>query len=59
MDSSSSASPAAAAAVAAAPATGTDRYTFSPRLRWQPEVEEYFASAYGRDHFARISQALA
>ncbi|KAK1608458.1 hypothetical protein QYE76_032131 [Lolium multiflorum] len=54
MDFSSSASP-----VAAEPAAATDRYTFSPRLRWQPEVEEYFASAYGRDHFARISQALA
>ncbi|XP_048539942.1 rRNA (cytosine-C(5))-methyltransferase NOP2C [Triticum urartu] len=61
MDSSPSASPAAAAA--AAPAAGaaaaTDRYTFRPGLRWQPEVEEYFASAYGRDHFARISEALA
>ncbi|VAI90029.1 unnamed protein product [Triticum turgidum subsp. durum] len=60
---SSSASPAGAAAAAAAPAAGaaaaTDRYTFRPGLRWQPEVEEYFASAYGRDHFARISQALA
>uniref|UniRef100_A0ACD5TGN8 Uncharacterized protein n=1 Tax=Avena sativa TaxID=4498 RepID=A0ACD5TGN8_AVESA len=59
MDSSSSASPVAAAAAPAAAAAATDRYTFSPRLRWQPEVEEYFVSAYGRDHFGRISQALA
>lgn len=53
MDSNSS--PSAAPPVAAEAA----RYTYSPRLRWQPEVEEYFASAYGRDHFARISEALA
>ncbi|XP_066352073.1 rRNA (cytosine-C(5))-methyltransferase NOP2C-like [Miscanthus floridulus] len=50
-DSSPSAAPPAAAEAA--------RYTYSPRLRWQPEVEEYFAAAYGRDHFARISEALA
>ncbi|KAF0900260.1 hypothetical protein E2562_029813 [Oryza meyeriana var. granulata] len=53
MDSSASASPSAAAAADA------DRYTYSPRLRWQPEVEEYFAAAYGRERFARISEALA
>ncbi|KAG8087165.1 hypothetical protein GUJ93_ZPchr0010g9490 [Zizania palustris] len=40
-------------------AAAADRYTYSPRLRWQPEVEEYFAAAYGRDRFARISEALA
>uniref|UniRef100_A0A0A9BQZ1 Uncharacterized protein n=1 Tax=Arundo donax TaxID=35708 RepID=A0A0A9BQZ1_ARUDO len=46
---------------AAAPpvAADTGRYTFSPRLRWQPEMEEYFSAAYGRDRFARISEALA
>ncbi|KAI4980880.1 hypothetical protein ZWY2020_021365 [Hordeum vulgare] len=33
-----------------ADAATTDRYTFRPGLRWQPEVEEYFA---------RISQGLA
>ncbi|KQJ96231.1 hypothetical protein BRADI_3g21700v3 [Brachypodium distachyon] len=52
----SSASPAAPPPPAA---TAMDRYTFSPSLRWQPEVEEYLVSAYGRDHFARISEALA
>ncbi|PVH36791.1 hypothetical protein PAHAL_6G169100 [Panicum hallii] len=56
MDSSSS-SPSPSAA--AAPAADAGRYTFSPKLRWQPEVEEYFAAAYGRDRFARISEALA
>jgi hypothetical protein len=50
-DSSPSAAPPAAAEAG--------RYTYSPRLRWQPEVEEYFAAAYGCDHFARISEALA
>ncbi|AQK50028.1 NOL1/NOP2/sun family protein [Zea mays] len=49
-------SPTSAAPPAAAE---TARYTYSPRLRWQPEVEEYFNTAYGRDHFARISEALA
>nr|TKW09957.1 hypothetical protein SEVIR_6G135800v2 [Setaria viridis] len=56
MDSSSS-SPSPSAAPPAAVDAG--RYTFSPKLRWQPEVEEYFAAAYGRDRFARISEALA
>jgi hypothetical protein len=55
MDSSASAS----ASPTAAAAADADRYTYSPRLRWQPEVEEYFAAAYGRDRFARISEALA
>uniref|UniRef100_A0A0D9X765 SAM-dependent MTase RsmB/NOP-type domain-containing protein n=1 Tax=Leersia perrieri TaxID=77586 RepID=A0A0D9X765_9ORYZ len=49
----------APAVEAALPAAAAERYTYSPRLRWQPEVEEYFAAAYGRDRFARISQALA
>ncbi|KAG2583464.1 rRNA (cytosine-C(5))-methyltransferase NOP2C-like isoform X3 [Panicum virgatum] len=57
MDSSSSSSHSPSAAAAPAPDAG--RYTFSPKLRWQPEVEEYFAAAYGRDRFARISEALA
>ncbi|WVZ93309.1 hypothetical protein U9M48_039298 [Paspalum notatum var. saurae] len=53
MDSSSS--------LSAAPPAAADagRYTYSPRLRWQPEVEAYFVAAYGRDSFARISEALA
>jgi methyltransferase NSUN6 len=54
MDSSS---PASAAPPQAAAETG--RYAYSPKLRWQPEVEEYFAAAYGRDRFNRISEALA
>ncbi|KAF8701822.1 hypothetical protein HU200_033143 [Digitaria exilis] len=54
MDSSS---PSPSAAQLAASDKG--RYTFNPKLRWQPEVEEYFAAAYGRDRFARISEALA
>nr|CAB3480789.1 unnamed protein product [Digitaria exilis] len=54
MDSSS---PSPSAAQPAASDKG--RYTFNPKLRWQPEVEEYFAAAYGRDRFARISEALA
>ncbi|XP_039816316.1 rRNA (cytosine-C(5))-methyltransferase NOP2C-like isoform X7 [Panicum virgatum] len=58
MDSSSSSSSPSPSAVAAR-AADAGRYTFSPKLRWQPEVEEYFAAAYGRDRFARISEALA
>ncbi|XP_062192180.1 rRNA (cytosine-C(5))-methyltransferase NOP2C isoform X3 [Phragmites australis] len=53
MDSSSTAAP------PPPPTADTERYTYSPRLRWQPEVEEYFAAAYGADRFARISKALA
>ncbi|XP_058095316.1 rRNA (cytosine-C(5))-methyltransferase NOP2C isoform X2 [Magnolia sinica] len=35
-----------------------ERYRYSPTLRWNPHVEEYFIKAYGSDHFARISHAL-
>ncbi|CAL4998292.1 unnamed protein product [Urochloa decumbens] len=60
MDSSSS-YPSPSPSPSAAPPAAADagRYTFSPKLRWQPDVEEYFAAAYGRDRFARISEALA
>ncbi|KAG6774435.1 hypothetical protein POTOM_021788 [Populus tomentosa] len=36
----------------------SDRYSFSPILRWNPEVENYFIKAYGADHFSIISKAL-
>ncbi|KAJ6736059.1 hypothetical protein OIU85_018282 [Salix viminalis] len=36
----------------------SDRYCFSPILRWNPEVENYFIKAYGADHFSVISKAL-
>ncbi|XP_030482908.2 rRNA (cytosine-C(5))-methyltransferase NOP2C [Cannabis sativa] len=36
----------------------SERYSFEPVLRWKPEVENYFSTAYGADHFARISKAL-
>ncbi|KAG6776295.1 hypothetical protein POTOM_019801 [Populus tomentosa] len=36
----------------------SDRYSFSPILRWDPEVENYFIKAYGADHFSIISKAL-
>ncbi|KAH8509189.1 hypothetical protein H0E87_011091 [Populus deltoides] len=36
----------------------SDRYCFSPILRWNPEVENYFIKAYGADHFSIISKAL-
>ncbi|XAR49510.1 16S rRNA (cytosine(967)-C(5))-methyltransferase [Bertholletia excelsa] len=36
----------------------SDRYSYNPHLRWNPQVEEYFVQAYGADHFARISRAL-
>ncbi|XP_010919742.1 rRNA (cytosine-C(5))-methyltransferase NOP2C [Elaeis guineensis] len=45
MDSSSSSS-------------STERYSYNPTLRWNPQVEEYFIKSYGADHFARISKAL-
>ncbi|KAK3121563.1 hypothetical protein QOZ80_8BG0656340 [Eleusine coracana subsp. coracana] len=54
MDSSSPAS------ASPPPATAeTGRHAYRPKLRWQPDVEEYFAAAYGRDRFALISEALA
>ncbi|XP_010557151.1 PREDICTED: putative methyltransferase NSUN6 [Tarenaya hassleriana] len=37
----------------------SERYCYDPVLRWNPQVEEYFAKAYGSDHFARISKALS
>ncbi|OIT00005.1 PREDICTED: putative methyltransferase NSUN6 isoform X1 [Nicotiana attenuata] len=36
----------------------TARYRYSPTLKWNPVVEEYFIKAYGADHFSRISTAL-
>ncbi|KAL7199874.1 hypothetical protein ACSBR2_022059 [Camellia fascicularis] len=36
----------------------SDHYRFEPRLRWNPQVEEYFIKAYGADHFACISKSL-
>ncbi|CAO2210762.1 unnamed protein product [Urochloa humidicola] len=59
MDSSSSPSPFPSPSAAPPAAADAGRYTFSPKLRWQPDVEQYFAAAYGRDRFARISEALA
>ncbi|CAN1758962.1 rRNA (cytosine-C(5))-methyltransferase NOP2C [Linum perenne] len=41
------------------PKMDSERYTFNPVLRWNPEVERYFIHAYGADHFSRISAALA
>lgn len=38
--------------------SSSDRYSFSPELKWNPQVEEYFIKAYGAEHFARISKAL-
>lgn len=35
-----------------------ERHTYSPTLQWNPEVKEYFSKAYGRQHFARISDSL-
>ncbi|KAL6506785.1 hypothetical protein OROHE_022222 [Orobanche hederae] len=35
-----------------------ERYYYNPKLRWNPQVEEYFVKAYGADHFARIANAL-
>ncbi|XP_020590415.1 putative methyltransferase NSUN6 isoform X4 [Phalaenopsis equestris] len=34
------------------------RYCYYPKLKWNPQVEEYFIKAYGTDHFARVSEAL-
>ncbi|GFQ03010.1 putative methyltransferase nsun6 [Phtheirospermum japonicum] len=36
----------------------SERYRFNPKLRWNPQVKDYFVKAYGADHFARISMAL-
>ncbi|PSS16403.1 Methyltransferase [Actinidia chinensis var. chinensis] len=36
----------------------TERHCYKPTLRWNPKVEDYFIKAYGRDHFACISEAL-
>ncbi|GLT94048.1 hypothetical protein SLE2022_118110 [Rubroshorea leprosula] len=40
------------------PMDASERYCYSPRLRWNPEVEDYFVKAYGPLHFAKISEAL-
>ncbi|KAJ0112158.1 hypothetical protein Patl1_01425 [Pistacia atlantica] len=36
----------------------SERYSFNPVLRWNPQVEDYFIKAYGAQHFSRISKAL-
>lgn len=36
----------------------SDRYSYNPTLHWNDKIVEYFASAYGRDRFSRISNAL-
>ncbi|XVF20904.1 hypothetical protein REPUB_Repub12eG0043700 [Reevesia pubescens] len=36
----------------------SERYSYNPVLRWNPEVEDYFIKAYGSLHFAHISKAL-
>ncbi|XVF31778.1 hypothetical protein REPUB_Repub17cG0021600 [Reevesia pubescens] len=36
----------------------SERYSYNPMLRWNPEVEDYFIKAYGSLHFAQISKAL-
>ncbi|KAM7265426.1 hypothetical protein ACFE04_003109 [Oxalis oulophora] len=35
-----------------------ERYSYNPKLHWNPQVEDYFIKAYGFDHFSRISNAL-
>ncbi|XP_031383950.1 putative methyltransferase NSUN6 isoform X2 [Punica granatum] len=40
------------------PMDASERYCFNPVLKWNPQVEAYFVSAYGAEHFALISQAL-
>ncbi|XP_022771814.1 putative methyltransferase NSUN6 isoform X2 [Durio zibethinus] len=36
----------------------SERYSYNPVLRWNPQVEDYFIKAYGSLHFAQISEAL-
>ncbi|XP_057955409.1 rRNA (cytosine-C(5))-methyltransferase NOP2C isoform X8 [Malania oleifera] len=36
----------------------SERYSYNPTLRWNPEVEDYFVKAYGTDNFSRITKAL-
>ncbi|KAF3443559.1 hypothetical protein FNV43_RR13246 [Rhamnella rubrinervis] len=36
----------------------SERYSYDPILRWNPQVEDYFARAYGPHHFSCISKAL-
>ncbi|KAF8007805.1 hypothetical protein BT93_K1716 [Corymbia citriodora subsp. variegata] len=43
----------------APPMDRSGRYCFNPGLKWNPRVEEYFVEAYGAEHFACISRALA
>ncbi|KAG6508139.1 hypothetical protein ZIOFF_033501 [Zingiber officinale] len=35
-----------------------ERYSYNPSIRWNPEVEEYFQTAYGSERFAQISKSL-
>ncbi|XWS30915.1 hypothetical protein CRYUN_Cryun23aG0032300 [Craigia yunnanensis] len=36
----------------------SERYSFKPVQRWNPQVEDYFIKAYGSLHFAQISKGL-
>lgn len=36
----------------------SERYTYNPKLKWDPKVEEYLVNAYGAQHFATICKAL-
>ncbi|KAL4575420.1 hypothetical protein LXL04_022263 [Taraxacum kok-saghyz] len=36
----------------------SERYSYNPTLRWNPQVEEYFSKAYGAEAFSRICKAL-
>lgn len=36
----------------------SNRYSYNPTLRWNPQVHHYFLKAYGSDRFSRISSAL-
>ncbi|GJT34325.1 putative methyltransferase NSUN6 [Tanacetum coccineum] len=38
--------------------SASDRYSYNPTLRWNPQVEDYFIQAYGAEAFHRISKAL-
>ncbi|XP_050217023.1 rRNA (cytosine-C(5))-methyltransferase NOP2C isoform X2 [Mercurialis annua] len=36
----------------------SDRYSFNPKLQWNPQVQDYFSKAYGPEQFSHISHAL-
>ncbi|XVF71218.1 hypothetical protein PTKIN_Ptkin12aG0018400 [Pterospermum kingtungense] len=36
----------------------SERYSYNPVLKWNPQVEDYFIKAYGSLHFHEISRAL-